>query len=180
MTNDESILLMLKTEVSEKNIKILYSYFPPIKRFIMNNGGSTDDAFDTFQDALLILINKVKTTDFQLTSSLSTYLFSVCKYQWQIKLTKQNRFAQFAKHFTENEVITEPEDDTKYTNASKAFQLLGEKCKALLTAFYYQKLNMVQIAENFGYDSEKVAKNQKYKCLEKARLEYSKLLTSNQ
>lgn len=179
MTTDDYILLMLKTEVSEKSIKKLYNYFPPIQRFILKNGGSKDDAFDTFQDALLILINKIKTTDFQLTSSLSTYIFSICKYQWQISLNKQNRFHQFAQNFIENEFNVEQEEE-KYINASKAFQLLGEKCKALLTAFYYQKLNMIQIADEFGYDSEKVAKNQKYKCLEKARLEYSKLTTSNQ
>jgi len=42
---------------------------------------------------------------------------------------------------------------------------LGEPCKSLLEAFYLQKKQMVDIAEEFGYTNADNAKNQKYKCL---------------
>jgi len=39
----------------------------------------------------------------------------------------------------------------------------------LLQAFYYFKTPMREIAEEFGYRSERSATVQKYKCLEKVR-----------
>jgi len=47
----------------------------------------------------------------------------------------------------------------------KSMKNLGEPCKSLLEAYYIQKKNMVEIAENFGYTNADNAKNQKYKCL---------------
>jgi hypothetical protein len=48
-------------------------------------------------------------------------------------------------------------------------QTTGKKCMELLSAFYYDKLPMKQIAEVFGYAGERSVTVQKYKCLEKVR-----------
>lgn len=46
---------------------------------------------------------------------------------------------------------------------------LGQKCKELLELFYFKKLSMKDISKKLGFASEKVAKNQKYRCIEKAK-----------
>ena len=46
-----------------------------------------------------------------------------------------------------------------------AISKLGEPCKSLIEAFYLQKKNMQEIADDFGYTNADNAKNQKYKCL---------------
>jgi DNA-directed RNA polymerase specialized sigma subunit len=46
-----------------------------------------------------------------------------------------------------------------------ALSKLGEPCKSLIEAYYFQKKNMQEIAANFGYTNADNAKTQKYKCL---------------
>ena len=46
---------------------------------------------------------------------------------------------------------------------------LGERCFGLLKLYYFEKLSMRSIAEAMGFGSDRSAKTQKYKCLERAR-----------
>jgi hypothetical protein len=39
----------------------------------------------------------------------------------------------------------------------------------MLQLFYLKKKSMAELAKEFGFKSEKVAKNQKYKCLQYAK-----------
>ncbi|MEY3947383.1 MAG: hypothetical protein RL512_194, partial [Bacteroidota bacterium] len=55
--------------------------------------------------------------------------------------------------------------DAEFELMSQAIQRLGEPCKSLLEAYYLRKMNMQDIALQFGYTNSDNAKNQKYKCL---------------
>ena len=55
--------------------------------------------------------------------------------------------------------------DQEFAMMEKAIGSLGEPCKSLIEAFYIQKRNMQDIANQFGYTNADNAKNQKYKCL---------------
>jgi DNA-directed RNA polymerase specialized sigma subunit len=55
--------------------------------------------------------------------------------------------------------------DQEFSMMEKAIGNLGEPCKSLIEAFYIQKRNMQDIANQFGYTNADNAKNQKYKCL---------------
>ena len=46
-----------------------------------------------------------------------------------------------------------------------AMDKIGEPCKSLLEAYYFQKKSMPEIADFFGYTNADNAKTQKYKCL---------------
>lgn len=46
---------------------------------------------------------------------------------------------------------------------------IGDKCRDLLKAFYYEKLPMTQIAWRLGFKDDNSAKSQKNKCMDKAR-----------
>ena len=65
----------------------------------------------------------------------------------------------------EEELELHEQRNSDFIMMEKAMQHLGEPCKSLLEAYYLQKRNMVEIAENFGYTNADNAKNQKYKCL---------------
>jgi RNA polymerase sigma factor (sigma-70 family) len=173
---DIEILKMLKSDIPDKGIQKLYTYFPVVKRFVLKHGGQADDAYDIFQEALLIFIDKLRNTDFQLSSSINTYLFSICKYKWKEVLIKQNRLQRYQQDFANEQAIDFADDEPKLVKAESAFQKLGERCQALLLSFYYEKASMLRIAADFGFASEKVAKNEKYKCLEKARHTYSEMM----
>lgn len=70
-----------------KAYEILYQfYYPSVKNFITKNSGSEEDAEDIFQETILVLLEKVPKTDFNLTSSLKTYIFAISSNLWLKKL----------------------------------------------------------------------------------------------
>ena len=42
---------------------------------------------------------------------------------------------------------------------------LGEACKKILLAFYFENLSMREILNHLDYENEQVVRNKKYKCL---------------
>ena len=70
----------------------------------------------------------------------------------------------------ENELLAARQKEARLNEVEKVLMSIGEKCLLLLKLFYYEGLKMKEIAAKVGLKSEKVAKNQKYKCLERAKL----------
>ena len=144
--------------------------FSAIKSYIIKNNGYTDDALDVFQEAMIVLFEKVKSGSFILSCQLQTYLYSICRRLWLKKLQKQNRFNPSVETIEE---IVPVEDDLEFHEKKNndflfmesALAKIGEPCKSLLEAFYLEKKTMPEIAEAFGYTNADNAKTQKYKCL---------------
>lgn len=179
---ETELLQVLQSLKPDKALRKLYQYYPTVKRFITKNGGSATEAEDIFQDAMVILVRNVQKPNFVATAALTTYLFSICKYAWKQELIKKNKanayamdesVAAVAKDWTEN-----LEAQHRNANALKALQQLGQRCWSLLKGFYYEQQSMEQLAVRFGFKSKMIAKNEKYKCLEKARQNFSQLQTS--
>lgn len=171
---DGHIVELLKQRQYIKASEKLYGYFPAVKKFIIKNSGSKSDAEDIYQEALIILIRKVESPDFELRSSLNTYLYSICRFLWSEQLRKNKRVLNLelkndSAIVSEEELNTLHKKESEIKLAEQAFQLLGEKCKSLLMLFYYKKMALKDIASRLKFSSEKIAKNQKYRCLEKAK-----------
>ena len=91
-TDNEVILGILNH--SENVLKRLYlAYFPMVLQLIINNNGNEDDAKDIYQEAIIVLYNKVKGGDFELSSKLKTYIYSVCRRLWLKRLSQMNRYS---------------------------------------------------------------------------------------
>lgn len=181
---ETELLQLLQSKKPDKALRKLYQYFPTVKSFIKKNGGNTSDAEDLFQEALVILVKNVQKPDFVLSAALTTYLFSICKYIWKQELIRRNKTSETELLETdsasvEEEWIQHQEEKQKNATALKALEQLGKRCWDLLKGFYYEQQDMKQLAEAFGFKSEKVAKNEKYKCLEKARQNFSILQSQN-
>jgi RNA polymerase sigma factor (sigma-70 family) len=168
---DQQIIKFLKAGNYSKVSQKLYAYFPVIKKLVLKNSGSKQDAEDVYQEALIILMNKMQNPEFKLTSSLNTYLYSVCRFLWNDELKKKNKAITIDikgnETFLEDAAPTRDDRDQKL--AEKAFDLVGEKCKELLRLFYFHQMSLKDIALKLRFSTEKVAKNQKYRCLEKAK-----------
>lgn len=150
--------------------RIYRDHFNLIQSLIINNNGSADDAKDIFQEAMIVLYEKVRSGHFELNCQLKTYLYSVSKRLWLKKLSANNRFvltgADPEPSFpVEEEVEAHEKRDAEFDMMEKAIASLGEPCKSLLEAYYLNKQNMQVIAAAFGYTNADNAKNQKYKCL---------------
>ena len=173
---DEQIIQELKAGKYTSAIKALYKHYPAVRGLILKNRGNKQDAEDVYQEALIILFRKVKQPDFVLTSSLSTFLIGICRLQWMGELRKRNKTAgDFERELSEVEsqgFSAFIEEESKFKVAEKALLEVGEKCRDLLRLFYFEKMDFKKIAAKIGLSNEKVAKNQKYRCLEKARENY--------
>lgn len=180
--NEQQIIELLRSGDFRKASQKLYAYYPVIKKMILKNQGSKQDAEDVYQDALIIILRKIEDPEFNLTSNLSTYLYSVCRFLWSDELKKRNKRFEVeikeTQEYSKEELGINTEQIRSEKLAEKAFISLGEKCKELLKLFYYSKVSLKEIASILRFANEKVAKNQKYRCIEKAK-ENLKTLMAN-
>jgi RNA polymerase sigma factor (sigma-70 family) len=167
----EQGLLNGLAEGDKRTIEIIYKdHYNMIQSLIINNNGSADDAKDIFQEALIVLYEKVRSGSFELNCQLKTYLYSVSKRLWLKRLSVNTRFVSAAEDLeptfpVDDEVEAHEKRDAEFDMMEKAIASLGEPCKSLLEAYYLKKKNMQVIAAAFGYTNADNAKNQKYKCL---------------
>jgi RNA polymerase sigma factor (sigma-70 family) len=173
-TIHDSELLLLKglAKSDKKSVEEIYKQnYNLIQALIVNNSGTTEDAKDIFQEAMVVLYEKARSGNFELNCQIRTYLYSVSKRLWLKRLQQNSRFVSSEFENEENTVYVDEDltdhdqKDNEYKMMHEAIGSLGEPCRSLLTAFYFNKKNMQEIAENFGYTNADNAKTQKYKCL---------------
>lgn len=170
--NDKKILELFKGGQREKAFKKLYSLYPKIEALVLSKGGTKQDASDVFQEALIILNRNLEKSDFQLISSFYTYLYAVSRFVWKDAQKKFSKQELHNLNDTEVEYFHSVLEEKKYQCAERAFLELGERCRQLLQLFYHKAMSFKEIAKVMQFKSEKNAKNQKYKCLTKAKAIY--------
>ena len=171
-TSEKERLLLEGLALNDRQaIETIYrEHYTMVQAVILNNSGSPDEAKDIFQEAMIVLYEKAVSGTFELNCLLKTYIYSVCRRLWLKRLQQIQRFQVLEGN---NEEIIPVEEEIEFHEKRNAdFNLMenalgriGEPCKSLLEAFYIQKKNMQEIAENFGYTNADNAKTQKYKCL---------------
>ena len=169
--NDYDLITALQTSNTRgKAIKELYKEFPKIKANICSSGGSRQDAEEVFNDALLLLIEKVQEDNFQLTSKLSSFLYGINRFLWMNELRKKKKSVSLEWEntmiLTHDSLEYDSEKEEKIQLIEKALGLITSKCKELFTLFYFKKERMVEIAKSLDFKSVNSAKTQKYKCME--------------
>jgi len=169
--SNEQALLQGLARSDKKAVETIYrSHYNMVQSLILNNNGSADDAKDIFQETMIVLYEKVRGGGFELNCQLKTYVYSVSRRLWLKRLQQMNRYTP-ALQGLENSVSVEEEMEQhekiidEFQAMEKAIGSLGEPCKSLLEAYYFQKKSMHEIAAGFGYTNADNAKNQKYKCL---------------
>lgn len=171
-TTDHTLLQLLRTDYRQA-FKLLYKeHYKMVEYLITKNSGNSADAEDVFQEAMIVLFNQSREEGFTLTCAIKTYIYSVARNIWLKKLrSRKNLRAINDYEQYENIAVEEPVDSNEpaIKQVTDAMQLLGENCRKILTLFYYQKMNMVDIAAQLGYTNADNAKTQKYKCLQQLK-----------
>lgn len=171
---DREVILGILNNSEEVLNKLYKAYFATVLQLVLNNNGSEDDAKDVYQEAIIVLHDKVKQGGFELTSKLKTYIYSVSRRIWLKKLVKQSKKVG---NITDYEEFLEVEEDVEdfeqkevyFDKMHAALVNLGEPCKTIIQDFYLNNLSMVDICEKFGYTNTDNAKTQKYKCLQRLK-----------
>ena len=168
---EEKLLLKGLADNDKQAIETIYrDNFAMVQSFILNNSGSSDDARDIFQEAMIVLFEKSRSESFELSSQLKTYIYSVCRRLWLKKLNQNQRYTGQIENMEETIPVEEDLEshekrNTDFTLMETAMSKIGEPCKSLLDAYYIQKKHMQEIAADFGYTNADNAKTQKYTCL---------------
>lgn len=167
---NEKLLLEGLARSDKKAIESIYKdNYNLVQALVVNNNGTADDAKDIFQEAMIVLYEKVQTGSFELNCQIRTFVYAISRRLWLKRLMQQNRFTISDGHEISVQVDEEMDEhekrNTEFNMMEKAMSGLGEPCKSLLEAFYMEKRSMQEIAASFGYTNAENAKNQKYKCL---------------
>jgi len=171
---DREVVLGILNNSAEALNKLYVAYFPMVLQFILNNNGDEDDAKDVYQEAIIVLYNKVKSGSFELSSKLKTYIYSVSRRIWLKKLAQQSRKTSNIADFEDVLVVEEDmeqheQKDMQFDKMKLALDGLGEPCKTIIQDFYINNQTMQDICEKFGYTNADNAKTQKYKCLQRLK-----------
>lgn len=183
--SDPELISALRSGKAEAAFTQLYRQLPDVITLVRTHGGGKSEARDLFQDALVILHEKVADPTFAIDGALGAYLYGICRNLWLAELRAKGReekhIAALSNEVTLSAIESQPSipsDESVMHLAERAFAMLGEKCRELLTRFYLNNEPLATIAQAFGYAGEGAAKTRKYKCLEQAREKY-RLLLSN-
>ena len=163
--SEEQVKEFLLEGKIEHVIKYLYRFSGRVKKYVIENNGTKDDALDIFQEALVIFCQKVNDRNFTLTSKPETFLYGIAKNLWRNESRKKG-LPEF--DLKEEQSLNE----NQYATAESVFKKLSDSCKKILSDFYIKQLTMLEIAQLRSLRSEKIAKDRKYKCLAKARKMY--------
>ena len=160
--------------------EIYVNNYEAVRRLVLNNNGNELLAKDIYQEAVIVLFEKVKDVGFQLTSSIGTFLYAIARRLWLKYLRqKEYQFAdvnELAEVLPDRESVPEPvETDEREKKVCQAVHALGEPCSKLLKLYYYQQLRMEEIAKEMQYANAATAKNQKAKCMKRLRKKYQEM-----
>ncbi|MBX9852219.1 MAG: sigma-70 family RNA polymerase sigma factor [Cytophagaceae bacterium] len=145
-------------------------------KMIMKNNGSEEEAKDVYQEALIVVWQKVLSEDFTLTSKLSTFLYSICQNLWRKELERKSRLSN--EESDESEIF-DIDKKERIEIINQCISDLGETCRKILTYYYFDKLSMNDIAEKLGFANADTAKTKKYKCKKELDKKIKSLYTAS-
>ncbi len=178
---DNEILDAIRKGKDKEVVKSLYdNVLPNVERFVCSNSGTQDDAFDVFQDALLIFYKQVIANNYDHAKyKIAGFVYTISKNLWINNAKKQGRARKWEREqdrtLTEGSFLESVLNEEKKKVLENLFHSLDEKCVNLLTLSIYHKLSMREIAEKIGASSEDTVKVQCHRC----RKKLSDLVKSN-
>ena len=129
----------------ERSIREIYKlHAAQTTRWVVARGGSSDDAQDIFQEAIVAIFEKAQNTDFVLSCPLGALLHVICSRKWIDRIRQKSRDAGVRKEEEiryesepEGDVLVEAEDilaeQARHTRFRVAFLQISELCQRLLT-----------------------------------------------
>lgn len=130
-------------------------------KIVLSNNGSEEEAKDIYQEALIVFWQKAVKGDLVLTSKISTFIYSICLNLWRKELDRKNRLS-----YEEKDSVEKMDYDAKERSIviRNCIDELGDICRKILTYYYFDGMNMVEIAEKLSFANTDTAKTKKYKC----------------
>lgn len=166
MINNDQVII---AGIINGNERILTCFYKEniryVQGYILRNSGNPEDVEDVFQDALVVLYQKLRSGLLELSVPVKTYFYGICKNLWRNRLKKkekliiddgQNRFEEG----TNDPLLVDIEDQEREHLYRKHFQKLSTDNKKLLY-LYFEGRSMREISKITGY-SEGYTRKKKF------------------
>jgi RNA polymerase sigma factor (sigma-70 family) len=179
--SDKSILVGIKNR-KDSTLEYLYKeYYPQVQRVVNKHGGDEQDARDLFQEALIIIFNKLNDNSLVIKTSFHNYFIVLCRFIWfrQNNINpNQEGDGEMEDESTAvstspgqlNDIPTETVYRELQTNQyekiyQRHYRKLGGDCKVVLKMFF-KKRSFREIADRMNYTNEEYARRKKYLCMQ--------------
>ncbi len=147
-------------------------------------GLSDTDVIDVYQDACVILWQKIQAGNLVLTAKPATFLFGIGRNLLRERLRGRGRDPMPLPDGLQisdddiNEFVHSPEEEMiqfqRNSCLEKLIQSLGEGCAAVVRLTFFHEKNSQEIAEIAGYASGDVVRQMRRRCLKQLRELYEK------
>ena len=142
---DLALLNDLKGANNHSFGQLYRDYFSLVNRFVINNSGQKEDAEDLFQDTMVVLIEKLRQDNFELTASLKTYIMAIAKNLWLKKLRSPKKIVEFSElleqqYFEEINLAIEAEK-SYWDRLQNYLHQITDHCKGLIHDMFFQQKN---------------------------------------
>src|SRR4030042_1644704 len=165
-SGDLSLIRGIKNK-DEKTVALIYrKVFPMIRKFILKNKGSVQDAEDIFQEALLIIYRNVQRDEFNLTCKFSTFVYKICKNLWNKEL-RRRKFSHVS-YYEKEDLLEEISFDTQTEKDLikmylKHIKNLSQSCQKILL-LHFENRSIDEIMNVMGYKVRQTALDKKFRC----------------
>lgn len=176
---EEQIPELIRLGEDRKVVPLLYKkVLPQIEKYVRRNSGNKEDAFDVFQDALMIFYKQVIKNSFDPKYKVFGYLYRVSINLW-INKVKKDKKIQLVEEIMEPEPESMEIKESLFTRKNEnilqsLFSGIGEKCIELLTYSIYYNLLMEDIMIRMNFPSVSAVKMQQQRCKQKLMGEIEK------
>ena len=156
--SDEELVEALKKGETSAFEQVYAQYFRMAASFVQQNHGDDEEARDTFQEMLFVLVKKLREKDFHLSSKLGTYIYSIIRHLWLRRLKKRGNFQlmdlneqQDSIAITDDEIEVKKEVERKHELMANVLESLKDDCKKIILSSFYEKKSHKEIAEIMDY-----------------------------
>ena len=162
---------ILSDRINDVVNPLYHQYSGVVSAYVINNGGSRQDADDVFQETVVAFIDLVRKGKFRGEAQVKTLLVSIGRHVWlnEIKRKKsldhRGEVYEMSRGLEEDDGIGQLYQRELSQRFLTLIRGLGESCRTILTLFYYESKSFREIVEQTAYENEQVVRNKKYKCM---------------
>ena len=163
---------------NKQNHVILWLYeqiLPILEIYVGKMGGSSSDAKDLFQEAMIVVFQKIRKEAFEPRKNMPEYIVGICKKMWFDRLSEKQKtlnieFLEEKDDQLGDEMLVDPEpvnpEEIKRALYLRHITALKKECREILY-MVRQGITLEEISRLYGYPDARIIYNKKAYCLQK-------------